>query len=454
MGLFNKNEGGLMDVIRCDEQDYLIWKWRPTGSGGSFTKKENAIRWGSSLRVREGSVAVFVYSQKDGTKQDFIEGAFDEIIKTKNLPILTSILGLAYDGNTPFQAEVYFINLAQIIQLKFGVPFFDVFDPRFTDFSVPVAVRGTLTFKITNYREFIKLHRLQEFDMDTFKGQIKDFIIKETKGIIVGLPADNNTSVLQLEKQISIVNELIEKKLKDELNRDFGIDVSRYDISDIEINRESEGYFKLKSVTQDVQAETIRTQHEANLKNIRETQRINQENLEATLKAQREEAQYAQHLQTESQNIGAFQTEKQAEVGVAGAEALGKMGAAGGTNVDLGGGNGGMNMAGMMAGMAMGGALGQNMAGIFNSMNHGLNNQNMQTPPPIPQNLFYVALSNEQTAQFDINSIRNLIQQGMINKDTLVWKQGMTNWAKASEVQEISNLFNLGGMTPPPLPKQ
>ena len=30
MGLFNKKEGGLMDVIRCDEQDYLIWKWRPT----------------------------------------------------------------------------------------------------------------------------------------------------------------------------------------------------------------------------------------------------------------------------------------------------------------------------------------------------------------------------------------------------------------------------------------
>ena len=34
MGLFGKkdaspkpNEGGLMDAIRCDEQDYLIWKW-------------------------------------------------------------------------------------------------------------------------------------------------------------------------------------------------------------------------------------------------------------------------------------------------------------------------------------------------------------------------------------------------------------------------------------------
>ena len=61
MGLFgNKSEGGMMDVIRCDEQEYLVWKWRPSGEANS-TKKENAIRWGSSLRVKDGEVAVFVY---------------------------------------------------------------------------------------------------------------------------------------------------------------------------------------------------------------------------------------------------------------------------------------------------------------------------------------------------------------------------------------------------------
>ena len=53
MGLFsNKKEGGLMDVIRCDEQEYLVWKWRPSGEANS-THKENAIRYGSSLRVKD-----------------------------------------------------------------------------------------------------------------------------------------------------------------------------------------------------------------------------------------------------------------------------------------------------------------------------------------------------------------------------------------------------------------
>lgn len=126
MSLFDKQRrtGGFMDEIRCDEPSYLIWKWHPAGVQLGEGNRENAIRWGSSLRVKDGEVAVFVYRQKNGIMQDFIEGPFDQILKTENLPVLASIVGLAYEGGTPFQAEVYFINLAKIIQVKFGVPFF------------------------------------------------------------------------------------------------------------------------------------------------------------------------------------------------------------------------------------------------------------------------------------------------------------------------------------------
>ena len=60
MGLFNKKFGAIADVIRCDEPDYLIWKWHPKGTELGETNRENAIRFGSSLRVKEGSIAVFV----------------------------------------------------------------------------------------------------------------------------------------------------------------------------------------------------------------------------------------------------------------------------------------------------------------------------------------------------------------------------------------------------------
>lgn len=58
------------------------------------------------MRVRDGEAAVFVYRQKNGVMQDFIEGPFTQKIKTSNLPVLAGIVSLAYAGGTPFQAKV------------------------------------------------------------------------------------------------------------------------------------------------------------------------------------------------------------------------------------------------------------------------------------------------------------------------------------------------------------
>ena len=212
MLLFNKNRkaDSLMDIIRCDESSYLIWKWHPAGAEPGSAMRENAIRWGSSLRVKDGEVAVFVYKQKNGTFQDFIVGPFDETIKTKNFPVLSNIIGLAYSGSSPFQAEVYFINLAQIIQVRFGVPYFDVYDPRFMDFGVPVAVRGTISFRIADYRRFVKLHRLNNFSLDDFQKQIRDTVCRYIKDTVTNAPAANNIPVVQLESKTAQINDIVE----------------------------------------------------------------------------------------------------------------------------------------------------------------------------------------------------------------------------------------------------
>lgn len=83
MGLFGLSTskgkgGGLMNVIRCDEAEYLVWKWRPLGQDANSTSRENSIRYGSSLRVKDGEVAVFVYKQQNGLLQDFIVGPYDD----------------------------------------------------------------------------------------------------------------------------------------------------------------------------------------------------------------------------------------------------------------------------------------------------------------------------------------------------------------------------------------
>ena len=453
MGLFNRNKqtGGFMDEIRCDEPSYLIWKWHPAGTQSGNNRRENAIRWGSSLRVKDGEVAVFVYKQENGVMQDFIVGPFDETIKTKNFPVLASIVGLAYDGGTPFQAEIYFINLARVIQTKFAVPFFDVYDPRFDDFGVPVAVRGTMTFNISDYREFIKIHRLNSFDIEDFQKQIKDSVIRYVKDVVANAPSSNNIPVVQIETKIAQITDVIEYDIKDRLRENFGVEVSGIDISAIEIDKSSEGYVRLMQIKKDVTTATIQAETAAKVKDIADKQRIEVENYEEVLRIQREETQYAQHKQTQSANMGAFQVEKQAEVGIAGANALGQMGSNGAGDIDLSNGGSGFNMAAMMASMAVGGAVGQNIAGSMNNMMSGLNQtmQNGVTPPPVPVVMYNVAVNGQSTGPYDLNTLQQMANAGQFLASNLVWKAGMSEWVKAETVDELKAMF----VVAPPIPK-
>ena len=458
MALFNRNnrKGGFMDEIRCDEPSYLIWKWHPSGAQSGENQRENAIRWGSSLRVKDGEVAVFVYKQKNGTMQDFIVGPFDQTIKTANFPVLSSIIGLAYEGGTPFQAEIYFINLARIIQVRFGVPFFDVYDPRFADFGVPVAVRGTVSFGIADYREFIKLHRLSSFNLDDFQKQIRDAVNRYVKDAVANAPAAHNIPVVQIESKTAQINDVVEYDLSERLKETFGVVVSGIDIGAIEIDKSSVGYRQLMSVTKDLAGATAKAEAEAKIKDIADKQRIEAENYEETLRIQREEGQYAQHMHTRTANFGAYQVEKQAEVGVAGAQALGQMGANGAGDVNIGGGGDGtgFNMAAMMASMAVGGAVGQNIAGAMNNMMGGINQQTTPgaVPPPIPTVAYHVAVNGQATGPFDISVLAQMATAGQLTADSLVWKNGMAQWAKAGAVDELKNLFpNVMPSIPPQL---
>ena len=447
MGLFGRGKSsGMMNVIRCDEQEYLVWKWRPAGQDANSTSRENAIRYGSSLRVKDGEVAVFVYHQKDGTMQDFIEGPFDSTIKTANFPVLASIVGLGFGGESPFQAEVYFINLAGNNQIRFAVPYFDAFDPRFPDHGVPVAARGTITFNVTDYRNFIKLNRLINFDLEQFKKQIRDAVGRYTKSVVANMPSQQGIPLVQLETRLLDINDLAVQYIKPRVETDFGVNLKALDIGAVEVDKESPYYGELRRITAEITARTTEAQAEVNIKNLHDTQEINRENMAETLRIQREEAQRAQKLQTETNFIGAHALNQQTEVLKTGAQSLGQMG-----NMDMGGGGGGMNPAGMMTGMMMGGAMGQQMANMMGMMGQQAQGA-MNTPPPIPNVQYYVSNNGQQMGPYNMQQLQQLAQSGQLTQQTYVWKQGMANWDFAGNVAELAIVFGPPAGTPPPPP--
>ena len=465
MGLFSsKKEGSMMDMIRCDEQEFLIWKWRPEGNEANSTNKENAIRWGSSLRVKDGEVAVFVYKQKDGTQQEFIEGPFDDTIKTANFPILTSIVGLAFGGGTPFQAEVYYINLAKVIPFNARVPYFDIFDPRFIDFGIKCAVQYQTLSQIKDYREFINIHRLSSLSPQELNQKMKPVIDRHIKSLVINIPKEKNVAAIQIETQLDVVNILLEERLKPEIEKVFGIQINSLSIDKIDIDKEDEQYHKLKKLTADiterktttqanVEINTVEASAEVNIKNLKDTQRINADDMEDRLAKQREEMQRAQKLQTEASNFEVhklnIQTDAQKEILTSAANSLGEMG-----NMNLGGSSGGgMNPAGMMTGMMMGGAMGNQMAGMMNQMGNTMNPQtppNNQMPPPPPVTQYLLSVNGQQAGPFNMQQLQQMVMSNQLQTNTYVWKQGMPNWVEAGQVMELQSLFN--SMPPPPPP--
>ena len=126
------------------------------------------------------------------------------------------------------------------------------------------------------------------------------------------------------------------------------------------------------------------------------------------------------------------------------------MGLNGATEISSGG---AMNPAAMMTGMAMCGTIGANMAGMMNNMMNSLNSPTQAVgtvPPPLPTAKYHVAINNQSSGPFDIDTISQMIASGMLTKDSLVWMPGMPDWVKAESLQDFVGLFN---QTPPPLPK-
>lgn len=109
--------------------------------------------------------------------------------------------------------------------------------------------------------------------------------------------------------------------------------------------------------------------------------------------------------------------------------------------------------AGAGMGMGMGFAMANQMGQAF-SQNQQNQQQQQQAPsagpPPIPQEkMFHVAVSGNATGPYNKASLKEQAQAGQFTRESMVWCEGMANWAKAGDVPELSDVF---GSVPPPVP--
>ncbi|MDR1520700.1 MAG: SPFH domain-containing protein, partial [Planctomycetota bacterium] len=135
--------GQFIDVIEWVDatRNTLVWK---------FPRADNEIKNGAQLIVRESQAAVFLH---EGELGDVFKPGRVEL-STNNIPILTTLKSWRYAFNSPFKADVYFVNTRQFTDQKWGTA--NPIMLRDAEFG-PIRLRafGSYAFSISDPGKFI-----------------------------------------------------------------------------------------------------------------------------------------------------------------------------------------------------------------------------------------------------------------------------------------------------------
>ena len=362
-------------------------------------------------------------------------------------------------------------NLSKGSQLNFAIPYFDVFDPRLQDYGVPVSVHGAVVYAIEDMDRFHSVNRNEGYSDETFKNKLRGQLTKFIKSVVSNAPSDAQIPVVQIERKIFEISELIQQRVTPQVEKLFGITIRSLDITGINVDKESRGYRELKALTADLEKERMMAQHNAQISNFNlnndlqqdmlkkqselnldamgrkqeldlggqeELQRMNLENQRETMRIQREEMQRASRLQTEQTFMGAHQANLNAGVLNNATD--------NGINAFRQQTMGGMNNMGQMGGAPqMPGQKGMGGAPQMPGMGAA-----------IPQVQYYIGINGQQYGPCDWNKLQQLVQQGQLTQQSYVWKNGMAQWEFAGNVAELAPLFQgtapqMPGM-PPTMP--
>src|SRR5205814_3834521 len=109
MGVLNFLKSQAIEVIEFsdDSRDTLSWR---------FPDEDRAIKRGAQLIVRESQVAQFVYLGQFGDTF----GPGKHTLTTDNIPILTKLASWKFGFESPFKADVYFVNTRLFTGNKWG----------------------------------------------------------------------------------------------------------------------------------------------------------------------------------------------------------------------------------------------------------------------------------------------------------------------------------------------
>lgn len=183
----------IIDVIKYDgSPDVFAWK-HPETEMGTWTQ----------LIVNQSQEAILF---KDGRALDLF-GPGRHTLSTANIPILNNIINLPFGGQSPFAAEVWYINKVSALDVKWGTPnSIQVQDPKY-NIIIPVRAFGQMGLRITDSRKFlVKLvGTLPVFNETNLINYFRGLIIMNMNSMLTSYLVHKKISVLEIN---AFINEM------------------------------------------------------------------------------------------------------------------------------------------------------------------------------------------------------------------------------------------------------
>ena len=220
MGLFDKLKGELIDIIEWldDSNDTMVYR---------FERYGNEIKNGAKLTVRESQVAVFI---NEGKLADVFQPGMYELT-TENLPILSTLKGWAHGFNSPYKAEVYFVNTKRFTDLKWGTQ--NPIMLRDAEFG-PIRLRafGSYSIRVTDAGKFLK--EIVGTDGDF----TKDEVVEQLRNVVVSRFTDalgeSKIPALDLAANYDELGKFMEEKIGGEFG-EYGLQLVKLLVENISL---------------------------------------------------------------------------------------------------------------------------------------------------------------------------------------------------------------------------
>ena len=152
----------LFDRIKYEAPDDTALAWK-------YTSEE--IKLGSQLIVNEGQQAIFI---KGGQLLDTFDPG-THTLTTGNLPLIDKVVNLAFGSETPFTAEIWYVNTTVKRDLKWGTPSpIPLLDPNL---GFPVSVRSFGKWGIRIFDTHIFLTQIVGSQASKDSGKIYQYFI-------------------------------------------------------------------------------------------------------------------------------------------------------------------------------------------------------------------------------------------------------------------------------------